>query len=300
MLVRAIMVIACDAGNAQRLPSGPSIPIHVPELSAVTKLLQVRVTENVSVPDDPNTGQLAHPVLFKFRSLHSNFTGGHIGLWQKHGGSELSLIESTEINRANYGQNSYHHSMGASVARVFNQRSNNPLQVRTIRLVSVVNEPKVGGVDIGSIANSHGFIGSDPLLAGEECSAASCKKRAKQKPKHWIAESTFCNGGAAAMFLGLWLGYRQSGWRLLFGVVFVMSGWIILVFHALLPSVSKNAIGFFAPHRVRSVKEPRRGCARTRQSAAGSCSSSRPRQAAGWQQSNRDAQFFEPTLRVAV
>jgi hypothetical protein len=212
MLVRAIMVIACDAANAQRLPSRPSIPIHVAEVSAVTKLLQVRVTENVSVPHDAYTGQLAHPVLVKFRSLHSNFTGGHIGLWQKNGGNELSLAKGAEVNRANYGRNVYHHSMGASVARVFNQRSNNPLHVRTIRLVSVVNEAKTSGVDIGSIANSHSLIGSDPLLAGEECSAASCKKRAKQKPKHWIADSTFFRGG---VFLG----------------------------HVLLPSISENASG---------------------------------------------------------
>ena len=203
MLVRTIMVIACDAANAERLSSGPSIPIHVDELSAVTKLLQVRVTENVSVPDDADTGQLAHPVFVKFRSLYSNLTGRHIGLGRKHGGAEISLVDNVKINRANHGPNFYHHSMGAGVARVFNQRSNNPLHVRTIRLVPVMNEPKAGGVDIGSIANSHGLIGSDPLFAGEECSAASCKKRAKQKPKHWIAESTFFLGGAAAMFLGL-------------------------------------------------------------------------------------------------
>ena len=79
------------------------------------------------------------------------------------------------------------------------------MQVCTIRLVSVVNEPKVGGVDIGSIGNSHRLIGSYPLLTGKECSAASCKKRAKQKPKHRVAESTFFVGGAAVMFLGLWL-----------------------------------------------------------------------------------------------
>ncbi len=236
MLVRAIMVVTCDPANAQRSPSGPSIPIDVFELSAVTKLLQVRVTENVSVPEDANTGQLAH-VLSKFRSLNSNFTRGHIGFWQKHGRSELSLVEGAEINRANYGRNFYHHSMGTGVARVFNQRSNNPLHVFAIRLVSVVNEPKVGGVDIGSIANSHGLIGSDPLSAGEECSAASCKKRAKQKPKHWIAESTFFLGGAAAMLLRLWLSYRQSRWPLLFGFVLVVRGSIIAVFHALLPAV---------------------------------------------------------------
>ena len=159
MLVRAIMVIACDAANAQRLPSGPSIPIDVAELSAVTKLLQVRVTENVIVPDNADTGQLAHPVLVKFRSLYSNDTGRHIGLWRKHGGTELSLVEDAKINRANHGRSFYHHSMGASVTRVFNQRSNNPLHVRTIRLVSVINELKVGGVDIGSIAKSHGLIG---------------------------------------------------------------------------------------------------------------------------------------------
>src|SRR5258705_9532942 len=76
MLVCAIMVIACDAANAQRLPSGPSIPIDVAELSAVSKLLHVRVTENGSIPDDADTGQLAHPVLVKFRCLDSNFTGG--------------------------------------------------------------------------------------------------------------------------------------------------------------------------------------------------------------------------------
>jgi len=97
MLVRTIMVIACDAANAERLSSGPSIPIHVDELSAVTKLLQVRVTENVSVPDDADTGQLAHPVFVKFRSLYSNFTGRHIGLWRKHGGSELSLVDNAKI-----------------------------------------------------------------------------------------------------------------------------------------------------------------------------------------------------------
>ena len=105
--------------------------------------------------------------------------------------------------------------MGASVARVFNQGSNNPLQVRTIGLVSVVNEP-TGGVDIGSIGNSHG--------SGEECSAASCKERAEQKPKHRIAKSTFFGGGTAAMLLGLWPGYFQCGWGLVFGVVFVLSG----------------------------------------------------------------------------
>jgi threonine/homoserine/homoserine lactone efflux protein len=33
---------------------------------------------------------------------------------------------------------------------------------------------------------------------------------------------------------------RQSGWLLLFGVVWVISGWIIFVFHALLPSVLRN------------------------------------------------------------
>jgi hypothetical protein len=60
-------------------------------------------------------------------------------------------------------------------------------------------------------------------LAGEEGSAASCEKRAKQKPKHRIAESTFFIGGGAAMFLGLWPGYRQSGWRLLLGGFLVMS-----------------------------------------------------------------------------
>src|SRR5262249_46726908 len=47
-------------------------------------------------------------------------------------------------------------------------------------------------------------------------------------------------GPAAALFLGLWLGLRQSGWLLLFGVVWVISGWIIFVFHALLPSVLRN------------------------------------------------------------
>ena len=108
MLVRTIMVIACDAANAERLSSGPSIPIHVVELSAVTKLLQVRVTENVSVPDDADTGQLAYPVFVKFRSLYSNFTGCHIGLWRKHGGSELSLVENAKINRANHGPNFHH------------------------------------------------------------------------------------------------------------------------------------------------------------------------------------------------
>jgi hypothetical protein len=56
MLVRAIMGIASDAANVQRSPSRPSIPIHVAELSAVTKLLQMRVTENVSVPHDADTG----------------------------------------------------------------------------------------------------------------------------------------------------------------------------------------------------------------------------------------------------
>src|SRR5215510_2178572 len=202
------MVIAGDAADAQWLPSRPSIPIHVAELSAVTKLLQMRVTENVGVPHDADSCQLAHPVLIKFRSLQNNFTSRHIGLWQKDGRSELSLVEDTEISRANYGRNVHHHSMGSSVASVFDQRSNNPLHVRTIRLVSVVNEPKAGGVDIRSIANSHGLIGSDPLLAGEECSATSCKKRTKQKPKHWIAESTFFRGGAAAMFHGHVLWFR--------------------------------------------------------------------------------------------
>jgi hypothetical protein len=191
MLVVAIMVIACDAVNAQRLPSGPAIPIDVGELSAVTELLQVRVTENVKVPDDADTGQLAHPVLVKFRSLDGNHTSHHIGLWRKHGGSELSLVEGAEINRANYGPSFYHHSMGAGVARVFNQRRNNPLHIRTVRLVSVINEPKMGGVDIGPIANSHGFIESDPLLEGEVCGGAGCKKREKQKPKHCIAEKNF-------------------------------------------------------------------------------------------------------------
>src|SRR5262249_61383648 len=101
--------------------------------------------------------------------------------------------------------------MGAGVARVFNQWSNNPLQVPAIRLVSVVNELKFGGVDIGSIANSHGLIGSDPLLAGEECSASSCKKREKQKPKHRIAKSTFLIVGVSAKFFGLLLGFRDMG-----------------------------------------------------------------------------------------
>jgi hypothetical protein len=284
MLVRAIMVIACDAANAQRLPSRPSIPIHVAELSAVTKLLQVRVTENVSVPHDADTGQLAHPVVFNFRSLHSDFACRHIGLWRKDGRSELPLVEDTEIDRANYGSNVYHHSMGASVARVFNQRSNNPLNVRTVRLVSVVNEPKTGGVDIGSIANSHGLICSDPLLAGKECSAASCKKRAEQKPEHWIAESPFLRGGAAAMFLGLWLGYRQNGWRLLFGVVLVISGWIIFVFHGLLPSISEDASDFFAPHRyARCLTECRLWFCGPRNSGLTSCASDRSLDHCGFQ-----------------
>src|SRR5262249_24301263 len=125
-------------------------------------------------------------------------------------------------------------------ARVFNQRSNNPLHIRTVRLVSVVNELKVGGVDIGSIANSHCQIESDPLLEGEVCSCAGCKKREEDKPKHCIAEKNFVTGPATAMFLGLWLGLRQSGWLLLFGVVWIISGWIIFVFHALLPSVLRN------------------------------------------------------------
>ena len=190
MLVVAIMVIACDAANAQRLPSGPSIPIDVDELSAVTKLLQMRVTENVKVPNDADTGQLARLVLAKFRSLYSNHAGRHIGPWRKHGGSELSPVEDAEINRANYGLRFYHHSVGAGVARVFNQRSNNPLHIRTVRLVSVVNELKMGGVDIGSIANSHCQIESDPLLEGEVCSCAGCNKREEDKPKHCIAEKT--------------------------------------------------------------------------------------------------------------
>src|SRR5258707_14132425 len=120
MLVVAIMVIACDAANVQRLPSRPSIPIDVAELSAVTKLLQVRVTENIKVLNDADTGQLAHPVLVKFRSLYSNDTGHHIGLWRKHGGTELSLVEDAEINRANYGLSFYHHFMGACVSPRFN------------------------------------------------------------------------------------------------------------------------------------------------------------------------------------
>src|SRR5215475_12613172 len=124
------------------------------------------------------------------------------------------------------------HSVGAGVARVFNQRSNNPLHIRTVRLVSVVNELKVGGVDIGSIANSHCQIESDPLLEGEVCSCAGCNKREEDKPKHCIAEENFGTAPATAMFLGLWLGLRQSGWLLLFGVVWVISGWIIFVFHA--------------------------------------------------------------------
>jgi hypothetical protein len=43
-------------------------------------------------------------------------------------------------------------------------------------------------------------------------------------------------GGGAAMFLGLWPGYRQSGWRLLLGGFLVMSWMDHFVFHALLPS----------------------------------------------------------------
>jgi hypothetical protein len=42
MVVVAIMFIAGDGVDAQRLPGGPCIPIDVAELSAVTKLLQVR------------------------------------------------------------------------------------------------------------------------------------------------------------------------------------------------------------------------------------------------------------------
>ena len=57
--------------------------------------------------------------------------------------------------------------------------------------VSPKHEPKMGGVDIGPIANSHGFIESDPLLEGEVCGGAGCKKREKQKPKHCIAEKNF-------------------------------------------------------------------------------------------------------------
>src|SRR5262245_9000175 len=251
MLVRAIMVIACDAANARRSPSRPSVPIHVTELSAMTKLLQVRVTENFGVPHDADSRQLAHPVLVKFRPLQNDFASRHIGLRQKDGRSEVSLVEDTENGRANYGLNVYHHSMGSSVAGVFDQRSNNPLHVRTIGLVSVVNEPKAGRVDIRSIANSHGLIGSDPLLAGKECSATSCKKRAKQKPKHWIAKSILLRGGAAAMLLGLWLGYRQSRWGLLFGAVLFISGWINLLSWSLprflrMPPMSSRRIGTLA------------------------------------------------------
>jgi hypothetical protein len=50
------MIIAGDAANTKWLPGRPSIPIHVAELSAVTKLLQVRVTEDVGVPHDADTG----------------------------------------------------------------------------------------------------------------------------------------------------------------------------------------------------------------------------------------------------
>src|SRR5262245_2234836 len=130
--------------------------------------------------------------------------------------------------------------MSTGVARVFNQWSNNPLQVPAIRLVSVVNELKLGGVDIGSIANSHGLVGGDPLSAGEECSTARRKKREKQKPEHRIAQSAFFLGGAAAIFLGLWVACRQGRWRLLLGLALVMSRWIIFVFHALLPSISET------------------------------------------------------------
>jgi len=134
--------------------------------------------------------------------------------------------------------------MRSSVARVFNQRGNDPLHVRTIRFVSVVNEPKAGGVNIGSIANSHGLICCDPLSAGEESSAASCKKGAKQKPKHWIADSTFLGGSAAVTFLARWRGYRQSGRRLPCGVVSVITGYFIFTFHWL-PS-SEKASSVFA------------------------------------------------------
>src|SRR5262245_42730794 len=153
----------------------------------------------------------------------------------------------TPKSTGNYGLSFYHHSVGAGVARVFNQRSNNPLHIRTVRLVSVVNELKVGGVDIGSIANSHCQIESDPLLEGEVCSCAGCNKREEDKPKHCIAEKNFVTTPAAAMFLGLWLGLRQSGWLLLFGVVWVISGRNIFVFHALLPSVLRNWLRRTAP-----------------------------------------------------
>src|SRR5262249_13938700 len=80
LVVLAIVRLAGEAADAQRLTGGEAFPIDRAKLRAVAKLHEVAIAENVGVCDDTHGDQAAAPQQIKAATVHRKHRTGHLGL----------------------------------------------------------------------------------------------------------------------------------------------------------------------------------------------------------------------------
>ena len=93
LVVFAIVRVAGDAANAQRLTGGGAFPIDGAKLRTVAKLHEVEVAENIGVFDDAHGDQAAAPQQIEARTVHRNNRTGDLGLRQNERRSERRFFQ---------------------------------------------------------------------------------------------------------------------------------------------------------------------------------------------------------------
>src|SRR5262245_14795785 len=168
LVVFAIVRLAGDAANAQRLTGGEAFPIDRAKLRAVAKLHEVAIAENVGVCDDTHGDQAAAPQQIKAATVHRKHRTGHLGLRQNEPRREGRFLEGIKIWLTRGADNAGHqHPAGAGIAGVLNQRRNGPLRAAALVLVPVMNEAEIRRVDIGAIAVPQSLVGRRRLPSRE-------------------------------------------------------------------------------------------------------------------------------------
>src|SRR6516225_3972793 len=99
LVVFAVVRLAGEAANAQRLTGGEAFPIDRAKLRAVAKLHEVEVAENVGVFDDPHGDQAAAPQQIKAAIVHRKNRTGHLGLRQNERRRERRVFEGIKTRR---------------------------------------------------------------------------------------------------------------------------------------------------------------------------------------------------------
>src|SRR5262249_12278743 len=144
LVVFAIVRLAGDAANAQRLTGGGAFPIDRAQMRAGGKLHEGGGAEKVGgfycTPGD----QAAAPPEIKAATVHRKHRTGHLGLWQNERRRERRVFEGIKIRLTRGGDDAAHqHPTRAGSAGVLNQWRNRPLRAAALVLGPVMNEAEI-------------------------------------------------------------------------------------------------------------------------------------------------------------